>query len=871
MTILLLPNKSVRNTLKFTGPDIPHIQSYLLVRLAAIFSIWFMVSFADADQNPIVLKPQSVTEALTEFAKKTGLQLVYPSELTEGLNTTGAKGNTPEAVLEQLLEGTGLTYEYLNPSTVTLIKKNNDAGVIGVHNKNIEKRKSPLDEENKRRPASFFSRMVAALAAGLIGGGTSTGTHAAGDAGDRVIEEIVVTATKRSQSILDVAASISALSSEELGQRGIKNMYDLQFAVPSMHFGEMLGEQNITIRGVSGFNRQPGVSLSVDGIYQSRMNTARLNQLDLERIEVLRGPQGTLYGRNSNGGVVNIVTAGPTEEVEGYVRVGYAEFQEASFQAVYSGPIGDNVAFRIAVDHTDRGEGWINNLVPGEDDLLQGDMTNVRGKLSVALSDSVTADLVIARSEMDGPMDHFSWLTLDRDLAAFMADGVVSFEPHESYAHPFNESEREYALYGLTLTWDLPFGYLKSISATQKFDDYFDMDRANYSIPVFRTPQSEETETFTQEFNLVGETGNLDWVLGVFYMEDEWKNDNQFAFLEPQFGFPAPPIIDFQVTKYETVSAAVFFDASWNVTDRTRINFGARHTQDEIDEQHTNAFFIAVPDPVLLFKTCDQTVEEDWSETTLKAGVQHDLNENTQVYFTYAEGYKAGGFATNECGPAYDPETIDSIELGYKASLFNAKAQLAAAAFYYDYTDFQVVQVVELASITRNAGDAEVWGFELELDASISESWSWNLGLTLLDATYQDFVNFDPKYPELGFQQLKGNRLNSSPETSLNLGLHYANAAPWGGSIAVRADLAYRSRTYYREFNEREDSQGAYTVINLNALWRSSDEYWEARLYVNNATDEEYLTFILGTGADGGRHGTWAMPRQAGFEVTRRF
>lgn len=140
----------------------------------------------------------------------------------------------------------------------------------------------------------------------------------------------------------------------------------------------MLGEQNIAIRGIGAFAHQPGVSVSIDGIYQSRSSTAQLYQLDLERVEVLRGPQGTLNGRNSNGGVVNFVSAAPTPEVEGFLRVGYAEFDEVKYQGLYSGPISDRVSFRIAVDHTDRDDGWIANNVPGEDDLMRGEYTNAR-------------------------------------------------------------------------------------------------------------------------------------------------------------------------------------------------------------------------------------------------------------------------------------------------------------------------------------------------------------------------------------------------------------------------------------------------------------------------------------------------------------
>ena len=199
------------------------------------------------------------------------------------------------------------------------------------------------------------------LPAGVRARRPSAEVAAAGPAQDDLIEEIVVTANKRSQSVQDVAGSLCALGAEDLDAKGIKDMYDIQLAVPSLHFGPQLGNQKITIRGISEFNRLPGVAVSLDGIYQSRSSTAHLYQLDLERIEVLRGPQGTLYGRNSNGGAVNFISAAPTREAEGLLRVGYAQYDETKIQAVYSGPIGDRLAFRISADRIDQCEGWVEN------------------------------------------------------------------------------------------------------------------------------------------------------------------------------------------------------------------------------------------------------------------------------------------------------------------------------------------------------------------------------------------------------------------------------------------------------------------------------------------------------------------------------
>ncbi|MFT7652335.1 MAG: iron complex outermembrane receptor protein [Candidatus Azotimanducaceae bacterium] len=691
---------------------------------------------------------------------------------------------------------------------------------------------------------------------------------------DEVIEEIIVTAQKRAQSIQEVAASISALSAKDLDAKGIKDMYDIQFAVPSLHFGEMLGEQNISIRGIGAFARQPGVSVSIDGIYQSRSSTAQLYQLDLERVEVLRGPQGTLYGRNSNGGVVNFITASPTQEVEGFLRVGYAEYDEAKVQAVYSGPINDRVSFRVAVDHTDRGEGWIDNNVPGQDDLMQGDYTNARFKLAAEVTDAFSLDLMYAKGQMNGPLDHYVWITDNRELALGipqLATAGFTLEPLETFVDTLSDSKRDYDLFSLAAEWDLGPVVLKSITAQQDFRDDFDTDRDATDLPVFRTEDVSNIETFTQEFNILGGNDTLEWVVGAFYLKEEWDRRTFFNNELPVLGFPVPSQLDFNQTKYETDSLSFFVDGTWNITDRARISAGLRRTKDEVDEFHVNNFNVLVPDPVLAFQACNQGVKEEWSATTARAVGQYDVTENGNVYLSYSEGYKAGGVAQYECTPAYDPEEVEAYELGYKATFADGRTSLSAAVFYYDYTDFQVTQVIGIATVTRNAGDAEVTGAELELSSLLNENWEISTGVTLLDTEYGDFINVDGIRPELGFQNLKGNPLNNAPETSVNLGVAYSTDVPWGGRVIVRVDAAYRSRTYFREFEESEDSQEGYTVVNVNATWESEDRSWEARLFAKNASDEEYITSILGSATGGGRFGTYGMPRQAGFEVTRRF
>ena len=728
---------------------------------------------------------------------------------------------------------------------------------------------------NMNKKAPLLKHLGVAVAAAIFATSGGAEVAAAEPAQDDLIEEIIVTANKRSQSVQEVASSLSVLGAGDLDARGIKDMYDIQFAVPSLHFGPQLGSQKITIRGISEFNRQPGVAVSLDGIYQSRSNTAHLYQLDIERLEVLRGPQGTLYGRNSNGGAVNFISAAPTREAEGMLRVGYAEHDETKIQAVYSGPISDRVAFRIAVDHLESGDGWVNNLVPGEKDLMRGESSNIRLKLAAEPTDTVSVDLMYVKTKVTGPQEHLTWVTFNPDTATAggtpqLVTAGKTFEPFNTHVNGKNDSDREFELVGLTLEWDMGWATLRSITAQQDFDDLVEADRDLTDAPLFDIVDMNTIDAFTQEINILGSNDRLDWVVGAFYLQEKWNRGFVFSNAEPVFFIPFPSQFINTQPKLDTDSMSWFFDATWEVTDRARVSAGVRRTEDEIDEYHLNQGFGLIPDPILLFVGCDKAEQVDWGATTIRVVGQYDVNDNGNVYASYTEGYKAGGIAAGECRPPYNPETVDAYELGYKAT-FGGSTTLSAAAFHYDYSDFQVAQIIGITSVTRNAGDAEVLGFELELSSTLDDNWMVSGAVTLLDTEYGDFLNLDGLQAALGFQNNKGNPLNHAPDTSVNLGVTYNAPAVWGGHLTLRIDAAYRSRTYFREFKNELDSQSAYTVINVNANWESDDGKWGARLFARNATDEDYLLYLLGSSGVGARYGSYGPARQVGMEVTRRF
>lgn len=714
--------------------------------------------------------------------------------------------------------------------------------------------------------------------------------HAAAESTDsvEVIEEIIVTGLRRSETVLETPASITALGSEELKAKGVSEIKDIQYLVPSLQFGEFLGRQNVSIRGIGEFVWAPGVMIGVDGIVQAIGSSSQLSQLDLERVEVLRGPQGTLYGRNATGGAINFISARPTDELEGYVKVGYAEYEQTTLEAVVSGPIGDKFAYRIAANYLDANEGWIKNLQPGYDDLMMGEKSNFRLTLTADLTDNLDATFSYGRTEKTGPWDHWAMIVPHFDLG--VASGLPGLdtsidppamplftdEPRKVYNRGLSDSDRKYEVFGLTLNWSVGDINVKSITGYQDWADQFTNPADGTSIGLFNRLHTAENETFTQEINISGSHGDLEWIAGLYYMNDDKVSSLFFDFPIPALiPLPVPIQLDFKEPFFDTESRSIFVDFTYAVNDRVRLGAGIRRTEEEKEQGHSFTIRAKFPTgTVPIVELCGPgTFETKWDEAanTVRASVEYDVNDSGMVYASYSEGFKVGGINSSDCNPPWKPETVDSFELGFKASILDDSTSLRMALFHYDYSDFQTLQVIGIQGVTTNAGDAEIDGLEIEMSSNINDNWSVNAGLTLLDSEYGDFLNTDTLRAELGALQNKGNQLSYAPNESLNLGITYRSALNLGGNISVSLDASYRSRTYYREFEQKGDSTDPYTIVNLNINWTSEDEVYAARFFVRNLTDDEYVTNIQGSNTTYGRQGTWNMPRQTGVEVTRFF
>ena len=694
-----------------------------------------------------------------------------------------------------------------------------------------------------------------------------------------VIEEIVVTSMKKSSLLSQTPAAISTLESDEISLKGITSPSDIKFQVPSMSYTSIFGEPYITIRGVSGFNNAPGVSVSVDGVYQSKSTSSILGEVDLERIEVIRGPQGTLYGRNSNGGVVNFITASPSENKDGYIKLGYASFAQFMTEFSYTNSLTKRTNFRFSASNTNQGDGYVKCLTLGCEDVNKSDRSSVRLKLSTSFNENLTSDIILAKTNLEGPNNIFQFVTDNRIPFAFLVDtpqivGVpISLNPNEVYLTPDsesihgNDSKREYEVAAITINYESRLGLIKSITSYQEYFNEFSMDRDATTVNLYDTFDTSTTETITQEFNWNIDLEGSSWILGAFLMDDDTSRRTLFDLPLPVFGFPVPGKLEWDHQSIDIKSKAFFIDGTFDLDEKTELSLGLRRTKDEFKSIQLNRVFLNIGQFIPVSTTCDRKIGQNFESDTSRLVIKRILNNRFNAYLSYSEGFKAGGIATYECSDPYKPEEVDAFEIGFKGYFNSGKTSLNASLFNYDYTNFQVIQVIGTQTVTKNAGVADVDGLEVEVNHNFSEKLNLELAYSYLDAVYDDFVNLNGLNPQLGFQQLKGNYLNHSPRNSLSIGLNYSKEFT-KGKLILQLDSIFRSKTHFTEFNDY--AQESYSVFNLNVVWDNASDDLRFKIYAKNLTNEEYLTGFLNSASNGGRFGNYSHPRVFGIEISSK-
>lgn len=691
------------------------------------------------------------------------------------------------------------------------------------------------------------------------------------------IEEIVVTAQKRAENIQDVPISVSAVSSTRAEELGLYNSEGLTHAVPGLTVSHNGTAPAFYLRGIGSAASQSGqesaIATFVDGVYQPGFNASLFSLNSIERIEVLKGPQGTLFGRNATGGALNVVTRDPSFETAVTAELGYGnhETKEGNFYA--TGGLTDKIAGDLALYHSEMGEGFGENLTTGGDSKLRKDRA-YRGKLLIDVTEDTRVVLSAGTSKnwgnsgmsyRPGPtaiplLNSSPGLPAGADFWDIISDNDPNqyIETTNTYARVVHDFD------GATLT---------SITAYNEIDIFQDGDLDTSPVNLVDYDSIDKNKQFTQELQLSSAADSeIKWILGLFYMDAEAKYDPLHIF-GPVLGLQAPGLLGTNAfAAQDTTSTAAFGQVTYPVSEKIDFTLGLRYTRDERDfDGVTLLDFGAFEVPAA--PAVKDSIEQ--KEPTWRLALDYKFTDDVMAFVSYNRGFKSGSYNTTApYDPPVEPETLDAYEIGLKSTLFDNRLRLNMAAFFYDYTDIQLAKITGAAQTILNAAEAEVYGFDMDIDAVVTENFSINGGLSLLDAEYTKFdgapiINPNPNFPfgtvevncalNPSVCDVSGNSMIRTPDMTYNLGMLYTMPVA-AGELALAASYSYNDGFFFEVDNRLE--QDSYGIFNAQLKWTSPGDQYYVRLYGRNLTDEEYyaqsqgiFTADLVTAADGRTYG----------------
>lgn len=698
------------------------------------------------------------------------------------------------------------------------------------------------------------------------------------------VEDIVVTAQKRSESVQDVPASITAIGEKALELRQIESLSDMQGQVPSLVVGNLFGANLITLRGIStgltSGTDDPSVATHIDGAYQPRSRSIDIAMVDLERVEVLAGPQGTLYGRNATGGAVNYVLRGASTDFEADVTGRVGNYGRYGVAASASGPLSDTLGIRVTGLYDDQSKGFtrvLNEDAPRkslEDYRVFGGRAVVEFKPTTELS--VTLQGIGLNTKSSTSFFPFA-PSLNPTINA--ASQPQSYEAHKVYTDVDAKLDSDYYQGIATINWDVADNIsVKSISAYQNYNQVMLIDSDGSATAPYRGPTYQETDsrTITQEFNANANFlgGRLKSIFGFFYFNDNIELDtNLTIFSTGNLRFNT-----FQKAR----SYAFFTDHTFSVTDSIRLLAGLRYNRDK--KSARQSFFIARPNGALITGLAPTTNEVTFDSWTPRFGFQIDLAEKIMLYGQYTKGFKSGGFASNVTAVnSYAPEKIKGGELGIKSDFAGGRIRLNVAGYYYDYSDLQVQSVALVDGVSvfrvRNAANSRIYGAEVQLQAVASDALRFDFSGMLQSAKYTDFITCN-NTAFLGacgtaatstLVNVKGNWLNRAPDYTINVGAEYDFQLGSAGKLTVRGESYFSGQVFYDEFATPLLKQKAYSLQNLFVSFAPTNGNYDLRFFVKNIGKTDYKTSAIFQTSAFQQMGTWGQPRTVGAEATVHF
>tara|TARA_B100000446_G_scaffold38056_3_gene33410 strand:- start:12454 stop:14775 length:2322 start_codon:yes stop_codon:yes gene_type:complete len=746
-------------------------------------------------------------------------------------------------------------------------------------------------------------------------------------ADELMLEEVIVTAQKRAQGLQDVPISISAISGEKIQDFNISSLGDLSGSVPNLQITKTGITNQIGMRGVySGSNKgfEQSVAMYVDEVYYGRGQLIRLPLVDLERVEVLRGPQPTLFGKNAIAGAISLTSKKPTDEFEASISTLYEfEHDESKTVAIVSGPLSEQLAGRLVLSYREM-DGWMENTtLKREEPNVQE--TYARGTLVWDNDENLNVSLKLETSEFDTAgrsMENHSPIGAYVPLA-----GVLNVDVDEDERRQDNGQESDNQVNNIVLSVEYELGEYTLTSTTASVEysarELIDVDYT--ALDVFNgTNQGEDFEQFSQEFRIASPTdGPFDYVAGIYYQTSEMDVFDNLYFGSALGASALRYAVNGVSSKTFEQDADVwsaFAQFNWHITDDLSLTLGARYSDEDKDGartlindgSNTSGIPAGVVAPIALtpqqgFEATlsqlgiyNHSVSDNRNETTFDplVNLQYNVNDDVMVYASYTEGSKAGGFdmRSNSLPTGFpiagtfefEDEQATSYEIGAKFGF--DRGEINAAVFYTEYEDLQITQFDGAVGFNvQNAAESEIKGIELDGRYLLAENLLLTASIAYLDYEYKDYdvaqcapavaATQTPSSSNPNLCDFSGERAANTPEISGNLSLSYEHGVGDWGLMSYAVNMDYSDDYYASSTLDPNSKQSSFTKWGARIGLESVEGNWQLAVIGNNLTDERILTQstalplseTLTSDLGVAYYGIYERPRNVAVEFTYNF
>ena len=702
------------------------------------------------------------------------------------------------------------------------------------------------------------------------------------------IPVIVVTAQKREENLQSVPIAISAITAQSLADQGIRSTEDLAVAVGGLNVTRTTNATNFTLRGIGTQGGSTGqdsaIAMFVDGVYMPSMAGSTFALNNISRIEVLKGPQGTLYGRNATGGAVNVITKTPEEEFSVTGQLGYGDHATTEASAYVTGGFADGIAADLALYYRDQADGFGYNRIIDKDINKTSDLA-IRSKLLAEITDSTTLTFAGDRSRTEG-----SWGIAYRPVPnSLLLDGT-GYDEFVAAGNGFYDSISEFEPafeienFGGSFKFEQDIGEnftLTNILAYRGEKGAQRVEVDGTSLKIIDAPLFDEEEQLTEEIQLAYSGDKIQAIGGLFYMDAESRYDPFQIVGAAILGQTGGATDHLQIESSQTTkSYAAFGQVTWEFMTDTNLTVGLRYTKDERD-LHADQFLLIganpepatgdVPRPSGGFQVPIGTVDqsETFSKPTWRVALDRQFTPDFMGYASISRGFKSGVFnLTSPADAPAEPETLDAYEIGIKSTI-NDRVRLNAATFFYEYENIQAFQVNGASTTLTNAATAEVYGVDFDFQAELGGGFSLTGSGAWLHHEYGEFpvatVSFleqpagAPDYagytPGLGnyvfpncndaahsgqsYCSAAGNELVNTPDLTASLGVSHEMEL---GTGTLRSNISYSYNSGFNFAVDNREQQDAYGLVNAQIVWSGPDDQFNIRLWTRNLTDEQHLS-----------------------------